>query len=72
MFLNDEEIFHLTGFRQKSRQATQLKAMGIPFFVNAAGHPVVTKVAVEGGKLGTKANKQIGKEWTPSWAGKPT
>jgi len=47
-FLDDDELRLLTGRVQKSKQIDQLKLMGLPFFVNAAGRPVVAKSAVDG------------------------
>lgn len=38
----------LTGFKIKSKQIVRLRAQGIAFHVNASGHPVVTRAAVEG------------------------
>jgi hypothetical protein len=49
-FLNDDDLIRLTGRKLKSRQIVWLKAEGIPFRVNATGHPVVTWAAVEGRK----------------------
>lgn len=63
MFLDSEELIELTGWRRKSTQIVQLKKMGIPFFVNASGHAVVARTAIEGQK--TKAEP---KKWVPSWA----
>lgn len=48
MFLTDPELAILTGRRWRSRQIDALRKMGIPFVVNAAGRPVVTKSALEG------------------------
>jgi hypothetical protein len=48
MFLTADEIRTLTGRALKTHQIAALRAMGIAFFVNAAGRPVVTRVAVEG------------------------
>ncbi len=47
-FLDDDDLARLTGRAMKSRQIAWLKAEGIPFLVNATGHPVVTWAAVEG------------------------
>jgi hypothetical protein len=47
-FLDDDEVRTLTGRTQKSKQIEQLKRMGVPFFVNAAGKPIVAKSAVDG------------------------
>lgn len=49
MFLTPDDLALLTGRRQKRRQIEQLRTMGIPFYVNAAGSPVVVKSAVQGG-----------------------
>ena len=48
VFLNDVQLARLTGCRMKSRQIAWLRSSGIPFRVNATGHPVVTRAAVEG------------------------
>jgi hypothetical protein len=40
-FLEDLDLVRLTGRRQKSRQIEWLRSEGIPFRVNATGHPVV-------------------------------
>ncbi|MES2128270.1 MAG: DUF4224 domain-containing protein [Pseudomonadota bacterium] len=48
MFLDREEVAALTGRKNKGRQFHALRKMGIPFFVKACGHPVVTRVAIEG------------------------
>lgn len=48
LFLDDADLVRLTGRPQKSRQIEWLRQNGIPFRVNATGHPVVTKAAIEG------------------------
>lgn len=48
LFLTEDELRTLTGRGRKSAQLAQLRLMGIPFRVNAAGKPVVTRAAVEG------------------------
>jgi hypothetical protein len=60
MFLSDEEIAQLTGRKFKSHQILTLRQMRIPFFVNATGHPVVTRAAVEGG---TREEKTVKTPW---------
>jgi len=50
LFLDEAEIAILTGRKRKTQQCEQLRQMGIAFFVNASGHPVVTRTAIEGGK----------------------
>lgn len=47
-FLTIDEVATLTGRRIKSKQVEQLRVMGIAFWVNAIGRPVVTVAAVEG------------------------
>ena len=61
MFLNEEEIHILTGRKMKSLQIAALRQMGVAFRVNATGHPVVTKAAVEG----RKEDKPPRPSWTP-------
>jgi hypothetical protein len=61
-FLDDDEIATLTGRKMKGHQVAALRQMGIPFFINATGHPVVCRSAVEGGK---KEVEQPKKTWVP-------
>lgn len=63
MFLTKDELAVLTGRKLKSYQIEALRRVGIPFFVNAIGHPVVTRSAIEGGNK--TAAKPPGKEWEP-------
>ncbi len=49
-FLNAKELIDLTGRRIKSKQIEALRAMGLPFFINAIGKPVVSRSVIEGGK----------------------
>ncbi|WP_422085443.1 DUF4224 domain-containing protein [Variovorax sp.] len=48
LFLSDDELVQLTGRRMKSKQITWLRTQAVPFRVSATGHPVVTRVAIEG------------------------
>ena len=64
MFLTAAELKQLTGCAWRDRQIAQLKRMGIAFWVNAAGRPVVARAVIEGGK----ATPQV-KTWEPAWAG---
>jgi hypothetical protein len=59
-FLEPMEIVELTGRRMKSLQIQTLRQMGIPFHINATGHPVVCRSAVEGGKPEPEQ-----RAWTP-------
>lgn len=68
VFLSDEEIFMLTGYKQASKQCAQLKSQGIPFHINKAGQPRVARARIEGGKVSEKTRS---KSWSPSWAGSP-
>lgn len=54
-FLNVDEIAALTGIKggrggqpKHVLQIDQLRTMGIPFWINAAGKPVVARAAIEG------------------------
>lgn len=47
-FLKRDETKELTGRTKVALQIAQLAKMGIPFFVNVVGRPVVTKSAIEG------------------------
>jgi hypothetical protein len=48
MFLTDDELYKLTGYKYSACQIKWLKANGIMHKVNRKGHPVVTRRAVEG------------------------
>lgn len=61
IFLPADEIVRLTGRKVKSKQIDALRKMGIPYFVNATGHPVVTTAAVEGKKETPQPSR-----WTPN------
>ena len=69
MFLDDEEIVRLTGFKRKSKQIAQLRLMGVGFLINATGHPVITKAILESRKPIKEESQQ---EWRPTWAGNLT
>lgn len=47
-FLDSTEICELTGRKLKNLQVAALRNMGIPFFINAIGRPVVPRNAIEG------------------------
>jgi len=61
MFLNPDEVALLTGFHRKGRQVEQLRRMGIAFYVNGCGRPVVARAAIEGSATGTSP-----RTWAPS------
>lgn len=62
-FLEQNEIFELTGRKLKSLQVQALRQMGVPFFINAIGRPVVTRTAIEG-KAAQAAPSEKG-AWVP-------
>lgn len=62
-FLEPDEIAILTGRPQRSRQIQALAKMGVPFFVNDIGRPVVARSAVEG--RGLKTEPAPKKAWVP-------
>lgn len=61
-FLSKEDVAILTGAKIKSKQIAQLRKMGLIFWVNALGVPVVPRSAVEG-----RASKVpiLKPEWVP-------
>lgn len=70
LFLTSEEVAILTGIKRgragKSRnqlQCEHLRAVGIPFFPNAAGQPKVPRSYIEGTDL-TGPN-ETKKRWQP-------
>ena len=63
MFLTEIEMIVLTGFRQPSKQVLQLKAQGIPFHLNRAGHPRVARAILEGRRVVEKSKQT----WSPAW-----
>ncbi len=63
MFLTREEISHLTGRKMKGAQIKALQKMYIPYLVNATGHAIITKAAIEG--RSQKANPKTPRSWSP-------
>lgn len=47
-FLTTKEVSELTGRKIKSKQIETLRGMGLAFFINAAGRPIVPISAVQG------------------------
>ena len=62
-FLERDEVKELTGRTKVALQIAQLAKMGIPFFVNAVGRPVVTRSAIEGRGAPVAAPQK--KAWVP-------
>ncbi|MEC5161683.1 DUF4224 domain-containing protein [Janthinobacterium sp. CG_S6] len=50
VFLSAEDVATLTGRKVRAKQIETLRSMGVPFYVNAVGCPVVPAAAVEGRK----------------------
>jgi hypothetical protein len=48
VFLSTQELVQLTGRKVKAKQIDALRRMGVPFFVNALGRPVVALAVIEG------------------------
>ena len=63
IFLAQDDIAILTGKKKKSCQVDQLREMGILFYINAAGRPVVPVASVEERDFSHKTQK---KEWQPA------
>jgi hypothetical protein len=62
IFLTRDEIATHTGRKLKSKQIEALRTMGSPFFVNATGHPVVARAAIDGNPKRTEKPKEL---WVP-------
>ncbi len=60
MFLTPDEVSQLTGREQKSLQIEALMDMGIPFYVNASGRPVVPSAAISGNETVPKKKQVLG------------
>lgn len=60
MFLTKEQIKRLTGCTYKRLQIGALRKMGIPYFVNAVGEPIVVSAVLEGRK------EAVNDEWQPN------
>lgn len=66
LFLPKEDIAILTGRKTKSKQIEALRKMGVLFYVNASGHPVVPRSAIEGGKVAPQPKEWVmPRRWEP-------
>lgn len=73
LFLTCDEVRELTGIktgkfgkRREELQAAALRTMKIPFYVNAAGRPIVSRAVIEGG---TQHNTEAARpKWEPARA----
>lgn len=48
LFLDNEDIERLTGYKRKAQQCEQLRRQGIPFRTNARGEPIVSVAYING------------------------
>jgi hypothetical protein len=64
-FLDDDALRKLTGYKVARLQIDQLRRLGLPFFVNGHGKPVVPRSAVEGSRAKPKQKESA---WHPAWA----
>lgn len=63
LFLDAAELRTLTGSARAAHQIEQLRRMGVPFWINRAGRPIVACSAVEG--AGPPADKPAS-SWQPA------
>jgi len=61
-FLSSFEVAELTGRSARKLQIDALRQMGLPFWVNAIGRPVVPRSAIDGKK---DAAPPARKQWAP-------
>jgi Domain of unknown function (DUF4224) len=47
MFLTDDQLAVLTGYKLRHKQMARLRELGIPFIPSAAGFPVVATREIE-------------------------
>ncbi len=63
LFLTPEDVAFMTGRKTSGKQIDALRQMGVPFFVNAAGRPIVTKTAIGIATQAQAPTKLIGVGW---------
>ena len=59
IFLDPSDVAILTGKKSKAGQVDALRHMGIAFYVNPSGRPVVPRSSIEG--------KEIADKPKPAW-----
>jgi len=62
IFLSKEDVAELTGHKRNDAQVDMLRTMGIQFYINASGRPIVPKSAIEGLKQDLKQTQS----WEPA------
>lgn len=48
IFLTKDEVAELTGRKKKSAQILHLRSIGMRFFINARGEPVIPRIEIDG------------------------
>ena len=48
LFLTQEEIVTLTGYKSSTKQIDVLRRQGVPFRLNGRGRPIITRAAILG------------------------
>lgn len=64
MFLDAAALRRLTGYAHAPKQIEQLRAMGVPFWINGRGQPVVACSALDGSPKAPAAASSTG--WQPA------
>lgn len=62
LFLNDQEVFELTGRKIRRLQIEQLRRMLIPFHINALGKPIIARAIFVGTQNAAPVQE---KSWEP-------
>lgn len=62
-FLTREEVKTLTGFSYPTKQAKQCREMGIPFYTNRRGYPMILRDVLTGKSSKVKAKEN--ESWQP-------
>lgn len=63
-FLTDEELYRLTGYRHPKKQAEHCRKVGIPFFPNVRGRPIISRDVINGTAKAASKKEQHG--WQPA------
>lgn len=70
IFLAKADVAELTGRKTKAKQIEQLRTMGLVFWINAHGVPVVPRSAIEGRTVQqeSKREKVVSPAFSPGWS----
>jgi hypothetical protein len=66
LFLTEDEMVELSGFRRSSAQAKALRTMGIEHKIRADGRVLVLRKHIEE-LFGVRKRKEKEHEWRPPW-----